>query len=57
MTFVEYPRMDWDTSRRHHQQSGWETVVKVLLGIAITIVALPALALGILFIVCSSVGP
>ncbi len=55
MTDGDRSRMDWDTSRPSSQTYGGESytvLAKVLIGIAVTIVALPVLGIGLLFLLC-----
>ena len=61
MNAEDGPLMDWDTSRRSSQPTGGETtgtnaLVKVLIGIAITVGALPVLGLGLLLLACVAAG-
>lgn len=60
MNVEDGSRMDWDTSRRSSQPNGEETgtnvLVKVLIGIAITVVALPVLGFGLLLLACVAAG-
>jgi hypothetical protein len=59
MKVEDRSRMDWDTSRPSSQPRGEETgeerliaLRRVLLGIVITIVALPVLGFGLLLLLC-----
>ena len=60
MNVEDGSRMDWDTSIRSSQPNGGETgksvLVKVLIGIAITVAALPVLGLGLFLLACVAAG-
>lgn len=60
MNVEESSRMDWDTSRRSSQldrgETGTNALVKVLIGIAVTVVALPVLGFALLLLVCIAAG-